>query len=573
MRLQTLTLGLLAGSAAVFAQGFTSQTPAHTGTSPALSSVTGIIPPASGAGEHDRRSPTRAQLRELAATAPAINPSLVIPATTTPVQTTLNALGGVTVGVNVPGLGNGFNANWVDQFIVPPDTTMAVGPNHIVQWTNVRLTIMNKAGTPLVGGALGYIQGNAIWNGLPSGSVCRDTNQGDPILQYDRISNRWVLSQFAFAVNGSFNPIAPFAQCIAVSTSGDPTGTYALYEYQFDALPDYGKLGVWTDGYYISYNDFTINPTTGSSAFVGAKACAYDRVAMIAGNASAPQGCTARFTNRFAFLPADLDGSTPPPANSPNYVVSQDWFFFASPPYSVRLQKFKPDFVTPANSTFNDGIGGANNTFIGIPLPNLLGACGDVGGACVPQPATVRVLDTLSMRPMYRLAYRNRNGVESLVFTHSVDPASGAAATQASMHWIELRNPGANPPQVYQNGIINTPDALNRWMGSAAMDSAGNIALGYSVSSGSVNPGIRIAGRYRTDVRNTLRGELTVVNGGGAQTSTAQRWGDYSTMQIDPADDCTFWFTTEYMNTTATRDWASRIVSFKFPNCVAAPQN
>jgi hypothetical protein len=545
-------------------QSITSSREALRGVSKTLKDLEGIPSPPSSAGLYDMPRTDRATLRALNASAPILAPSLNLGGTATPFQANLPSLP-VTVTKNFAGLGRGFNANWTDQFIVPPDTTMAVGPTQIVQWVNVRLTVMDKNGNPLVGGALGYVNGNAIWSGLPSGSVCRDTNQGDPLAAYDRLSNRWILSQFAFGINSSGNPAAPFAQCFAVSTSSDATGTYSLYEYQFDALPDYGKFGVWPDAYYMSYNDFTINPTTGASAFVGAKVCAYDRAAMIAGTA-ATQICTGRLTNRFAFLPSDLDGSTTPPPGAPNYVVSQDWFFLVVPPYSLRLQKFHVDFATPANSTFNDGIGGGNNSFIGIPLPDLLGACGDNGGACISQPGTLRVLDTLSMRPMYRLAYRNRAGVESLVLTHTVDPPSAATG---SIHWMEIRSPGANPPQVYQNGAISTADGLNRWMGSAGMDNAGNLAIGYSASNGTVSPGIRIAGRYRTDVRNTLRGEANVVSGAGSQTTTAQRWGDYSTMRIDPADDCTFWYTTQYMTSTQTRDWSSRIVAFKFPNCTA----
>jgi hypothetical protein len=559
-----LTLGLAAAFSAA-AQDITYKKPDASGTSASLASLaTEASSPGVQLHRYDIEKPSKKAGAPKSRAAQGAISALNLANTPTTFQTSLPTLPGVSVTKNFAGLGRGFNANWTDQFLVPPDPTIAVGPTQIVQWVNVRLTVMDKNGNPLVGGALGYINGNAIWSGLPPSSVCRRVNQGDPMVQYDRLADRWVLSQFAFDINSNGTPIAPFASCIAVSTSGDATGSYALYEYTFDALPDYAKLGIWPDAYYFSTNDFTINPSSGASTFVGARVCAYDRAAMIAGVPAPTQICTPRFTNRFSFLPADLDGSTLPPVGAPNYVISQDWFFFISPPYSIRLQKFKPDFANPANTTFNDGIGGALNSFIGIPFGSLLGACGDNGGVCVPQPGTVRVLDTLSMRPMYRLAYRNRAGFESLVFTHSVDPPSAAVA---SMHWVELRNPGSATPQVFQNGAISTPDGLNRWMGSAAMDSAGNIALGYSVSSSAVSPGIRIAGRYRADLRNTLRGELNVVTGTGAQTSTAQRWGDYSAMQIDPTDDCTFWYTQAYTSATTTRDWATRIIAFKFPNC------
>ncbi len=580
LRKLALVAGALATacSGAAWSQTMEASRPAATATSAPLSSLgapadlralsTQAVPDIAPGAFFEVPQPTREELIAGAqaerSRASLIAPSLATANSPTYFQTTLGTLP-VTITKNFDGLGRGFNGNWTDQFIVPPDTTLAVGPNHIVQWVNVRLTVLNKAGTPLIGGALGYVNGNAIWQGLPAGSICRLANRGDPVVTYDRQADRWMLTQFAFDVNVSGNPVAPFAQCFAVSTTGDPTGTYSLYEYQFDHLPDYGKLGVWWDAYYFTYNGFTINPTSGASAFVGARSCALDRTAMIAGT-PATLVCTPLMTNRFSILPAHLEGGTPPPG-APNYQVSQDWFFFASPPYSIRLQKFKVDFINPANSTFTDGLGGAFNSFVQMPMGSLLGACGDNGGACVAQPGTARVLDTLSMRPMYPLKYRNRGGVESLVFTHTIDPIVGVSGTQAAMNWVEIRDPGGSPPVMRQNGAINTPDALNRWMGSASMDKMGNIALGYSVSSASVNPGIRIAGRLNSDIVSRLRGEAVVVNGRGAQTSTAQRWGDYSTMQVDPADDCTFWYTQQYMQGTFTRDWSTRIVGFKFNNC------
>jgi hypothetical protein len=577
MRISAVLAGVVLFAVPAFAQTPETRKPDLTGVSPALSSFTELHTATAAAAADPYFRPADWMVHReppRTSTANDFSTSLVTPNSPTTFQTTLGNLP-VTVTQNFPGLGQGFNVNWTNQGLVPPDTTMAVGPTQIVQWVNIRLSVMDKSGNPLIGGALGYIAGNAIWSGLPVTSNCRNTNQGDPMVQYDRIADRWVLSQFAFtlatATNGSgriYPAVGSYRQCIAVSTTGDATGTYALYEYSYPSLPDYPKLGVWPDGgngsYVVTSNDFSFSTVTGLSSFVGARICGYDRAALVAGN-PATGICFAGMTNRFSLIPSDLDGSTPPPAGAPNYVVSQDWFFFNSPPYSVRLQKLHLDFATPVNSTFTDGIGGGFNSFIQLPVGSLLGACGDSGGACVPQPTTVRVLDTLSMRPMYRLAYRNRGpGQESLVFTHSIDPPGSAVA---GMNWIELRNPGANPPSIYQNGALNPSDGVNRWMGSGAMDKVGNIAIGYSVSSGAVFPGIRIAGRYRTDVRSTMRGELNVVTGTGAQTTAAQRWGDYSAMQVDPTDDCTFWYTQEYYAVTSLRDWATRIIAFKFPNC------
>ena len=500
---------------------------------------------------------------------PGMAPSLVTPASHTVFQTTLGTLP-VTVTKTIPGLGRGYNASWTNQNLLPPDTTMAVGPTQIVQWVNLRLSVMDKNGTPLIGGALGYINGNAIWSGLPPTSVCRISNQGDPLVAYDRIANRWVLSQFAFtlttATNGVVYPAAgSYRQCIAVSTTPDATGTYTLYEYSFTNFPDYGKIGVWPDGYYMTFNNFSFSTATGASTYVDTTFCAFDRsrmlVALAAGGICFSQNSGGVF---FSSLPSDFDGTTLPPAGSPNYFIGTDWFSLNFPPYSVHLQKFHVDFTTPANSTLTDGIGGGNGSFIKMPIPDVVGSCGDGGGACVPQPATVRVLDTLSMRAMYPLKYRNRGGAESLIFTQSIDPPGSAAA---GINWMEIRGPGANPPVMRQNGAITPNDGVNRWMGSAAMDKLGNIAIGYSASSAALSPSIRIAGRLNTDILSRVRGELEVKTGTGSQTSGAQRWGDYSTMQVDPVDDCTFWYTQEYMNATSSADWATHIIAFKFNNC------
>ena len=487
------------------------------------------------------------------------------------VNQTSNTTLPVTISRNYAGLGTGFNGTWTNQNLYPPDTIMGVGRTQIVQWVNLRLTVLDKAtGAPLLGG-LGFINGNLVWTGLGTGSVCATTNQGDPNVQYDRIAERWVLAQFAFgtatATASPFRvyPAAPYALCIAVSQTSDATGAYNLYQYNLPSLPDYPKVGVWPDGYYVTTNDFSFSTTTGLSSYVGSRVCAFNRTAMIAGSSAGGICYSGLPPNHFGMLAGDFEGTLLPPTDETAFILSGDWFTLNNPPYSLQLRRFHPDFVTPANSTLTDGLGGGFDSFISLPFTaNVVGSCGDGGGACVPQPGTVRVLDTLSMRPMHRLAYRNLGaGRESLVFTESVDPVGTAVA---GIQLVEIRNPAANPPTIYNNVNFN-PDTTNRWMGSAATDKFGNVALGYSVSSSTLFPGIRIAGRLRNDIRSSVRGELTVQNGTGSQTGTAQRWGDYSAMQIDPSDDCTFWYTTEYMINTSPVDWATRIAGFKFNSC------
>ena len=497
---------------------------------------------------HEIAKPTREQAAMALAEPSA---SLSVAASSPYTQTAIYQPLGAPVSVNFEALGVGTPGFAISG--APPDTTLAVSETQIVQWVNSQLAVYNKAGVALLP-APGFVNGNAIWAALPAASLCRQFNRGDPLVTYDRVAKRWVLSQFAFTSNFTSN-----SQCIAVSTTDNALGSYVLYEYSFGTnLPDYGKIGVWPDAYYITYNMFN-----NGSSFSGGRACAYDRPAMLAGAAN-PVSVCFNSGSRFSFLPADMDGTTPPPANAPNPHLSWDWAFLAASPYTMQITKFKPNFVTPALSTFDDGFGGAAFSFVSFPLDaGTLAACGDNGNNCVPQLGTPNTLDTLASRHMYRLVYRNFGSHDALLFTQAVDPVG---ASVAALRWWELRNPNSATPVVYQNSNF-VPDATSRWMGSAAFDKHGNIAIGYSVSSNTMNPGIRIAGRKKTDPKNLLRSEVSVINGAGSQTGTLHRWGDYSTMQIDPADDCTFWYTTQYIGTNGSFNWRTRIAALKFPTC------
>lgn len=465
-------------------------------------------------------------------------------------------------GANFEGLGTGTTGFSV--LGAPPDTTMAVGPNHVVQWVNSQLAIYNKSGLPLLT-APGFVTGNTLWSGF--GGLCQSTNRGDPLVAYDKIADRWVFSQFAFNVSGS-SPTTPYLQCFAVSQGSNPAGPYNRYAYDFSTIGpsgtaefnDYGKIGIWPDAYYMTYNVFQGSPAGSNN---GTLVCAHDRAAMIAGSASPAMLCApvAFYAGGAAFLPTDMEGATTaPPAGSPNYIMR---YSFGG--ISLRYIKFKVNNFSPGSFTFNDGLGGGTGSFINLPVGPTTVACNGAAGPCVPQPSTSVLLDTLADRLMYRLGYRNRAGVESLVTNISVDP-DGAGAQQAAVRWFEVRSPNGSAPSLFQNATFS-PDATNRWMASTGMDKNGNIAIGYSVSSASVFPGIRITGRLRSEIRNRMQTETTIVNGAGSQTGTLTRWGDYSTMRVDPADDCTFWFTTEYLGSTGTFHWRTRIASFKFPNC------
>ena len=492
----------------------------YSDVSPALRDLSGFNPAAS-TGKEKKEKPLRI-LPNMGNTLDQIDGAL---------QKSPGPLAGTANGLNFAGVGQG-DYGFTDQF-APPDTSGAVGATQYVQWVNTYFAVFNKATGAI---ATGFPKpGNSIWANFGGG--CQANNDGDPIVQYDKLADRWILTQFSVSTT-------PYTQCVAVSTTSDATGTYNRYAFSYgNGFNDYPKMGVWPDGYYISYNIFTNGQT-----FAGSKVCAFDRAAMLAGT-PATQQCFQLSTSYGGLLPADLDGTTAPPTGSPN-------FFLNYGANSLNLWKFHVDFANSANTTFT----GPTN----IPVAAFNAACSG-GGACVPQPGTSNRLDSLADRLMYRLAYRNRAGSESLVVNHSVTVGSKRSGI-TSVRWYELRTPNATPT-VFQQGTLGTADGIHRWMGSIAMDKLGNLALGYSASSGSVAPSIRYTGRLVTDALGTMQTENIIQAGGGSQTGTLHRWGDYSAMAVDPVDDCSFWYTTEYLKANGTFNWSTRIASFKFPSC------
>ena len=438
---------------------------------------------------------------------------------------------------NFDGIGNGF-AGPAGTFLVnsaPPDTNGDVGPNHYVQTVNTDYAVFNKSGTAV----FGPVPMNTLFRGF--GGLCETTNDGDPIVIYDPIADRWIASQFA--VTGANGSTVPFLQCVAVSTTGDPTGAYARYSFPYSRFPDYPKFGVWPDAYYVTFNLFNGN------LFAGGQVCAYDRAKMLAG-AAATQQCFNVGTSFGGLLPADLDGAALPPAGSPEYIVA-----LGATANTLAYWTMTTDFATPANTRL---VGPTT-----LSVAAFSEAC--AGGTCVPQPGTAQKLDSLADRLMYRLAYRNLNGVGHLVTNHAI-----TAGTSTGVRWYELTASSATLALAQQGTWA--PDANFRWMGAAAMDKAGNIGLGYSVSSTTVKPGVHFTGRVAGDPAGTMtQGENIVFDGAGVQTANLSRWGDYSMMAVDPVDDCTFWFTSEYEPANGTFNWHTRIGSFTLPNCVAAP--
>lgn len=438
-----------------------------------------------------------------------------------------------TAGSGVDGVGNGFSGPQ-GTFTVnsaPPDTNGAVGATQYVQLVNSGFAVFDKATKAVT---YGPVATNTLWSGF--GGPCETDNDGDATVVYDKAAGRWVISQFAVTA-------APYFECVAVSATSDATGAYYRYAFPYGSVfPDYPKMGVWPDAYYETFNMFNGN------TFAGAKLCAYDRNAMLSG-AAATQQCFQLSTSYGGVLPADLDGSTAPPAGSPNYLMN----FGTS---KLNLWKFHVDWTNTANTTLTGPTA--------IPVASFAAACG--GGTCVPQTGTNQKLDSLADRLMFRLAYRNFTDHESLVVTHSVKVGTTRQNPYTGVRWYEVRSPGATPV-VYQQSTFS-PDTTYRWMGSVAMDKQGNMALGYSASSSAIHPAIRYTGRLATDALSTMQAENSIIEGLGSQSgSNLSRWGDYSAMTVDPSDDCTFWYTNEYLKTTGAFNWSTRLESFKFSTC------
>lgn len=455
-------------------------------------------------------------------------------------QTATTTALGATAGISFDGVGVGLGT--YSPCCAPPDTNASVGKSQIVQWVNLDYAVWDKAGNLLTPGA---IKGSQLFAGLTAGN-CDKNNDGDPIVKYDAQADRWFVTQFS--VTGG----PPYYECIAVSSTSDfLNSTWARYAYSFGSyFPDYPKASVWPDAYYMAYNRFF-----NGSSFSGAAACAYDRAKMIAQDLTATGQCFNLSTSYGGLLPSDLDGAVPglatstgaPPAGAPNVFLNLG-------SGSLNSWKFHVDFVTPANSTFSSPVA--------ITTAAFSKACN--GGTCIAQAGTSNQLDSLADRLMYRLAYRNFGSYSSLVVTHSVS-GSGTAAPR----WYELRSTvaGGSDYTVYQQGSF-APTADYRWMSSAAQDKTGNIAIGYSVSSSALSPGIRYTGRQPLDTPGQLRAEQSVpLPSTGSQTGTLHRWGDYSSMAVDPVDDCTFWYTTEYLKSSGSFNWSTRLVSFKMPGC------
>jgi hypothetical protein len=448
----------------------------------------------------------------------------------------------------------------------PPDSVGEVGPNHYVVMSNLRFAVYAKTGgAPL----FGPVANNTLWAGF--GGPCQAQNAGDPVVLHDQLADRWILMQFT-------STGTEFFLCTAVSQTADPTGSYFRYAFSTGPnFPDYPKFGIWPDAVYFSTREFA----GGSGGpFFGIGAYAVDRAQLMAGNPTptiisfvVPPGATPYNTGD-GLLPADLDGTVLPPAGSPNYWVgSMDQGGpYGAPQDALTFWRFTANFANPPASSF-----ALTDTLPIAPYDTIFPCV--TQRDCIPQPGVpnTQFLDILAyrQRPMHRLAYRNFGSHEALVTNQSVEAGNGPGGAVAGIRWWEIRNP-ATTPTIFQEGTYapGLTDGIHRWMGSIAQDRAGNMALGYSVSNTTVFPGIRYTGRLFGDAAGVMtQGEGTFVNGVGVQTTTNSRWGDYTSMNVDPSDDCTFYFVGEYYPVTSASGWMLRVGAFRFPTpeCIPVP--
>ena len=528
---------------------------------------TKVLPPATGKDTDSELSAEAGAWSAFLSTSASLSMGMAPQAAS--VQQVANAIS--STGANFEGLSNQDNFNTIGFRVNPPDPVGDVGPNHYVEMINLVYGIYSKTGTLL----LGPVDTGTLWTGFPI-EDCTDPS-GDPIVLYDQVADRWILSQFTTRFTSDpQNDV--FYECIAISQTGDPTGAY--YRYAFSTgnfFPDYPTLGVWKDSYILTTREF------GPTVEYGIGVYGLERNKMIDGNPKARAvGFLLQDTEvplnliGDGLLPPDIDGKQKPDPGAPAPIVgTQD----VGAGYGATFDALNIwEFDVKWRSTPTASIGLAAQLAV-APFDSIF-PCGVVPGTlapssrdCLPQPGITngsQFLDILSyrQRPMHRLAYRNFKDYEAMVTNQSVEASTGVAGVR----WYELRRTNG-VYTLYQQGTVAPGDGVHRWMGSIAMDKKGNAALGYSVVNGvDVYPGIRYTGRLAGDPLGQMSlGEGTIISGSGVQTTTNSRWGDYTSMNVDPVDDCTFWYVNEYYTAagqaTSAAGWQTRIASFKLPGC------
>ena len=452
-----------------------------------------------------------------------------------------------SLGLNELGMGFGF-PNYQVGCVCMPDENLAVGDTQVAEYVNVSIEIFDKAsGSPIFGPFLE----EQLWADFPGS--CATNRSGDVIVQWDTAAHRWLFMHNAGEYQGA-------AVCVAVSTTPDATGSYYRYEYPITTFWDYPKWGVWNNGYYQTYYPGTVN--------------AYNRAKMLTGDPSAEQVSFQLGAYDHWLLPADIDSTTPPPGNEDEFLIGSIGQVDNA---HLSLYSIHVDWMNPQNST----ITGLNNSQLIAVAPFTPACNGTYGGPtepCIPQLGTTNLLVPLGDRPMYRFAYSNdpvgshvgptagRLPQQHWMLSHTVTASAG----QNAVRWYEFVAPQHTVPvtalTVAQQGTY-APDEHHRFQSSIARDKAGDMLVGYTVSDADIYPEIAIAGRVVSDPLGTLEPEQVVFSGTASQNSVYHSWGDYSSMAVDAADGCTFWYVGMYYATSNISQWSTRIFTAKFPNC------
>jgi hypothetical protein len=513
-------------------------------------------------------------------------------------QRSQGALPGAALVASFDGLGVGFEGpQGAAAMRNPSDNSLAVGPDHIMQTVNTRMAIFTKKGNRFdtTGKVLyGPVPTNTVFKGF--GGECEATNNGDAVVRYDQLADRWLIVMPIFrrgavrpdqpqpgragdpaqlSVPGQAGqpgaaaplfvpppspptqaqpprgqrgqqpgPQGPYSMCYAISAGPDPFGRYYRYEFLRPLFPDYPRPATWPDGYYV--------PTSTGDDVIQKHACVVERAKMLKG-APAREQCViidgANFLNN-----ADIDGKGLPPPGAPNIMMAAGGTQLKNvlEDDGIFVWKFHVDWGNPANTK----ITGPEKIAV-APYHYL---CGGQLTNCVPQPGTDRRLDAQGDKVMARLVYRKIGARESLIAVHSVNTSAGGGGVR----WYEFRIDKDRSVRLRQQGAY-APDGFYRWMASPAIDRFGNIGIGYSFGGAPNFAGQRFAARRADDPpgKLTLR-ETTLVEGEAAQN--AMRWEDYTQTAIDPSDDCTIWYVGDYIKKGET-SYSSRIGAFRLPGC------
>jgi hypothetical protein len=482
----------------------------------------------------------------------------------------------------------------------PSDNSLAVGPRHVMASVNTRMAVWDKQGKVLWGAA----PNNTVFAGF--GGACEARNNGDTVVRYDQLANRWLIVMPIFrradarpdqpavptasdraivstpgvagqpgravrmpvpapavapagppsppaarggAAAAAPQPTGPYSMCYAISVTDDPLGEYYRYEFLRPLFPDYPRPAVWPDGYYV--------PTSTGDEVIEKHACVVDRARMLRGQPATEQ-CViidgVNFLNN-----ADLDGTRLPPVGAPNPMLATGGSQLKGDvdDDGVYVWNFHVDWRDPSKTRLTPV------TKIAVEPYQYL--CGGQLTRCVPQPGTDMRLDAQGDKLMARVVYRNVSSGgathESVVAVHSVNTAAGAGGVR----WYEFRINQDRSLGLHQQGT-HAPDGAYRWMASPAMDRFGNIGIGYSFGGTPHFAGQRFAGRRPTDPAGTLPLPEVVLATGEAAQTYGLRWEDYTQTAIDPVDDCTIWYVGDYYRKGAD-NYSSRIGAFRIPPC------